>query len=89
MGKGLIAVSPGPASLLQRNKYVNAVGATSDCTWCSRGYETQDTGNSECTPCSAGFYNPKTADQSTTPACIAAPQGTVVNTTGAFFASLW
>ncbi|KAI7844392.1 hypothetical protein COHA_002190 [Chlorella ohadii] len=71
-----------------RNKYVNAVGATSDCTWCSRGYETQDTGNSECTPCSAGFYNPKTADQSTTPACIAAPQGTFVNTTGAFFASL-
>lgn len=74
---------------LQLNKFQNTIGATTDCTWCPAGKETRDTGNDLCTACAVGYYNPVTASQSNTPACIAAPAGTFVNTTGATIATLW
>jgi len=81
--------SPTLLPCLQLNKFRSTPGATTDCTWCPRGKETRDTGNSECTDCAIGYYNPKTATSSDNPACIAAPAGTFVNTTGAFFATQW
>lgn len=71
------------------NKYQATPGATANCVFCPKGKETRDTGNSECTDCPLGYYNPKVATQSTSPACVPAPAGTYVNTTGAFFASQW
>lgn len=76
-------------SALQINKYQATPGATSDCIWCPKGTETQDSGNTECTPCAVGYYNPRTPTSGTTPACIKAPAGTFVNTTGAFIATQW
>lgn len=73
---------------LQMNKYQAKPGQTT-CDWCPKGYETQDAGNSECTKCAVGYYNPAPAKQSTDPACIKAPAGTYVNTTGAFMATQW
>lgn len=77
--------------LLQVNSYRATPGAaaSTDCTACPRGQETQDTGNSACTPCAVGYYNPTTATKGGSPACQKAPAGTYVNTTGAFFATQW
>lgn len=80
---------------LQVNTYMPKPGASGDiglangCIWCPKGQETQDKGNTECTPCAVGWYNPKVASSSAAPACIKAPAGTYVNTTGAFIATQW
>lgn len=73
------ALSP----LLQINTYQPAMGQAS-CILCPAGSSTDATGNTECKPCPFGYYSP-----STSTACIAAPQGTYVNTTGATTSSPW
>lgn len=73
---------------LQLNTYMARPGAA-QCQFCPKGTETQDTGNAECTPCVAGYFNKAQATQSDTPACEAAPEGTYVNTTGAYYTTPW
>lgn len=74
---------------LQINTYKTSAGATSSCTACPPGKETQDEGNSECSPCAVGYYNPTTATSGGPPACIKAPAGNFVNTTGASAYTAW
>ena len=53
------------------------------CTFCPRGYGTQDTGNEECAPCPIGYYSLAGGD------CRPAPPGTFINTTAAYLYTAW
>ena len=84
-----LSVLPHPAVVsLQQNMYMARPGATA-CQWCPKGYETLDTGNTECSACPVGFFNKATANVNDKRACVEAPAGSFVNTSAAYFFTLW